>query len=210
MNAETTLNRVMIALGLKNQDEMHKVELEQKKTEDGQAIFDAEKFEVGSPIFVVTQDGNIPAPMGEYVMEDGLVVSVDDKGYIAEISTKEEEIAPEEETAMQNDPMKEETGKPVASESSMEAKPKKMTETTSKIMEYSSDKLVEFEKSLEAMKMQLSALSQENEELKNRLATEEAPRTFHSPEAKVEKLQFKIGERRQESVTDRVFNQLFN
>ncbi len=212
MNAETALDRVMVALGVKAKETPAvEVKLEQMNTLDGQATFDAETFEVGSPIFVVTPDGNIPAPMGEFAMEDGTIISVDDKGYIVEISTPEEEI-PEEEIEMQNAPMKEQTGKPVAEAPpvDMTAKPKKLTESVIKTTEYSAE-IAEFKKELEAMKMKLSSITEENEELKSRLASEEAPRTFHTPENKNEKaLLFKTGEQRKETTTDRVFKQLFS
>lgn len=212
MNAETTLNRVMKALGIKADDNKSvEVKLEQVKTLDGQATFDAESFEVGMPIFVVTPDGNIPAPQGEFAMEDGTVVSVDDKGYIAEIATIEEETAPEEEM-MQNAPMKEQTGKPVAENPpvDMTAKPKKLTESTIKTTEYSAE-ISDLRKEMEAMKLKLSSVMDENVELKGRLATEEAPRTHFSPEAKNSKgLLFKTGEKREETTKDRVFRQLFS
>lgn len=209
MNANETLNRVMVALGIKSEAPAVEVNLASLKTEDGQATFDAETFEVGSAIFVVTVDGKIPAPQGEYAMEDGTIISVDDKGYIIEISTKEEEMpeAPEapEATmpeAMQNEPMKEQIVEEMA-------KPKKLTETTTKVSEFSAE-LSEIREELNALKMKLSSVTEERDELVSRLASEEAPRSFHSPESTpVNSIKFKIGEKRNETVADRVFNQLF-
>jgi hypothetical protein len=203
MNAETTLDRVMIALGIKSKEsESININLETMKTLDGQATFDAETFEVGSPIFVVTQDGNIPAPQGEFAMEDGTIVSVDDKGYIAEISSAEEE-APEEEVAVVEEPMEE-----MPMEETM-AKPKKLTESTIKTTEFSAE-VSNLKKEFEALKLKLSSLADENNELKGRLASEEAPRTYHSPEkSNANSLQYKLGEKRAETTQDRVFKQLF-
>lgn len=210
MNAETTLDRVMIALGIKSKEsESININLEQIKTLDGQATFDAEVFEVGSPIFVVTPDGNIPAPQGEFAMEDGTVVTVDEKGYIAEIASVEEEM-PEEEM-MQNAPMKEQTGKPVAENPpvDMTAKPKKLTESVIKTTEFSAE-VSELKNEFEALKLKLSSLADENAELKGRLATEEAPRTYHTPEkTNANSMQYKLGEKRLETTEDRVFKQLF-
>lgn len=204
MNANETLKRVMVALGIKAEAPAVEVNLASMKTMDGQATFDAESFEVGSAIFVVTEDGKIPAPMGEYAMEDGTIVKVDDKGYIVEISTKEEE-APEaivEETVMEDAPMKEQIVEEMA-------KPKKLTETTTKVSEFSAE-LSEIREELNALKIKLSSVTEERDELVSRLASEEAPRSFHTPEATpVNSIKFKIGEKRAESVTDRVFNQLF-
>jgi hypothetical protein len=213
MNAETTLDRVMVALGIKAKETPAiEVNLEQMKTMDGQAIFDAETFEVGSPIFVVTPDGNIPAPQGEFAMEDGTIISVDDKGYISEIASIEEE-APEGEMEMQNAPMKEQTGKPVAEEPPMDmtAKPKKLTESVIKTTEYSAE-ISDLKKEFESLKLKLSSMADENAELKSRLESEESPRTYHSPEKPNAKasLLFKTGEQRAETTQDRVFKQLFS
>ena len=210
-NAETTLDRVMIALGIKSKEsESININLEQMKTLDGQATFDAETFEVGSPIFVITPDGNIPAPQGEFAMEDGTIVTVDDKGYIAEIASMEEEM-PEEEVEMQNAPMKEATGKPTAENPpvDMAAKPKKLTESVIKTTEFSAE-VSELKNEFEALRLKLSSLADENAELKGRLASEEAPRTYHSPEkGNANSIKFKLGENRLETTEDRVFKQLF-
>lgn len=209
MNANETLNRVMVALGIKAEAPAVEVNLASLKTMDGQATFDAETFEVGSAIFVITPDGKIPAPQGEYEMEDGTVISVDDKGYIIEIASKDEEVKEEVPTveevmpeAMQNEPMKEQIVEEMA-------KPKKLTETTTKTTEFSAE-ISEIREELNALKLKLSSVSEERDELKSRLASEEAPRSFHSPESSpAHSIKFKIGEKRAESVTDRVFKQLF-
>jgi hypothetical protein len=69
-----------------------------------------------------------------------------------------------------------------------------------------------FEARLSALELEKVQLSEENKELTNRLATEPAPHTLHNPESngQVKKLQFHMGNKREESIKDRVFNQLFN
>lgn len=204
-NAESTLSRVMVALGMKPKDAIE-INLEQIKTQDGQAIFDAEAFEIGQMVSVVTPDGMIPVPQGEYILEGDIVIVVDEKGNIAEISNVGEESA-EEETEMQNAPMKEQTGKPVAS--NVPTSPKKMTETISKTMEYSNE-ISELRDELNALKMQFSSVVDENQELRNRMATEEAPRTYANPEVVAHSdVKFKLGAKREETIEDRVFSQLF-
>ena len=75
-NAKDILNRVYeIVMGKEEQET--KVELAQAKTANGEAIFDAEAFEVGNNVFIVTEEGMIPVPVGEYELEDGDLVSVD-------------------------------------------------------------------------------------------------------------------------------------
>jgi hypothetical protein len=137
-------------------------------------------------------------------------MTVDANGTIVEIATKEEE-APEEEIIEAEDmPMQDEIAeampmakKVVKSKTEMEESyfSKQMSELEAK-----------FEARLSALEGEKIALSAENKELTERLANEPAPHTLHNPEAngQAKKLQFHMGNKRAESVKDRVFNQLFN
>ena len=74
------------------------IKFETAKLKDG-TVVEVEKLEVGFPVVIVAEDGTkTPAPAGEHTLEDGTVVTVDDKGMISEIATAEEEApeAPEE------------------------------------------------------------------------------------------------------------------
>ena len=208
MNATETLNRVLATLGLKSEATIE-VDLAQVKTEDGQATFESDNFAIGEAVFIVTPDGNIPCPEGEFALENGNVITVDPNGTITEVATKEEE-APEEEIQAEDMPMEEPIVEPmpmakrvVKSKTEMEESyfSKQMTELEAR-----------FEARLSALELEKVQLSEENKELTNRLATEPAPHTLHNPESNGEakKLQFHMGNKRAESVKDRVFNQLFN
>ena len=209
MNATETLNRVLATLGLKPEATIE-VDLAQVKTEDGQATFESDNFAVGEAVFIVTPEGNIPTPEGEFALENGNVMTVDANGTIVEIATKEEE-APEEEIIEAEDmPMKDEIAeampmakKVVKSKTEMEESyfSKQMTELEAK-----------FEARLSALELEKVQLSDENKALTERLATEPAPHTLHNPESngQAKKLQFHMGNKREESIKDRVFNQLFN
>jgi hypothetical protein len=209
MNAETILDRIMVKLGI---NEPVAVELEQVKTEDGQAIFEADAFEVGQAIFIVTEDGKIPAPAGEFAMEDGNIVEVDENGVIVEIAKKEAEVEEEivEEVEAQDDIMKEEI------KEEMGMKPKKTVKSKTEMEEsYFSAQIKEleakFEARLSALEMEKTALSAVNAELEERLATEPAPHTPFNPEATTtSKMHFHISDKREKTIKDRVFDQLFN
>jgi hypothetical protein len=210
MNATETLNRVLATLGLKPEEAIV-VDLAQVKTEDGQATFESDNFAVGEAVFIVTPDGNIPTPEGEFALENGNVMTVDANGTIVEIATKEEEAPEEEEIIEAEDmPMKDEIAeampmakKVVKSKTEMEESyfSKQMSELEAK-----------FEARLSALEGEKIALSVENKELTDRLANEPAPHTLHNPEANMKdsKLIFKLGAKREETLKDRVFNQLFN
>ena len=90
MNNRTILNKVKELLGME-------VKLEQRKLEDGVTVIEAESFEAGSEVMIVTEDEQmIPLPVGEYVMEGGeQVLVVTEEGLISEIKAKEEEVEEE-------------------------------------------------------------------------------------------------------------------
>lgn len=50
-----------------------------------------DKLEVGGMISVVTEEGEIPAPVGEHELEDGTIIVVAEPGVIAEVKMVEEE-----------------------------------------------------------------------------------------------------------------------
>lgn len=210
MNAETILDRIMVKLGMA--EEPKAVELAQVKTEDGQAIFEADTFAVGEAVFIVTEDGKIPAPAGEFALEDGNQIEVDENGTIVEIAKKEAEIEEEitEEVVAEDMPMKEEIKEEMM-------KPKRTVKSKTEMEEsYFSKQISEleakFEARLSALEAEKVALSVQNEELMEKLANEPAPHTAFNPEAntKENNLIFKLGAKREETLKDRVFNQLFN
>jgi hypothetical protein len=208
-NPKDILNRVYEIVMGKETEEAVKVELAQIKTADGQAIMEADAFEIGQAVFVVTEEGNIPVPMGEYVLEGGLKVKVDEQGVIVEIETEgAEEIEEVEAKDMEE---KEE----VMGEDKMEAKmPKKIIKTKTEMEESYFNKfdarLSAVEKTNEDLKAVNVQLSAENEDLKRQLAETPAEHTKFNPDAEVKRdFQFKIGAKRNETIQDRVFNSLF-
>jgi len=210
-NAKDTLNRVLDVLGLGKADATIEVEMAQKKTMDGEVILDSENFAIGEPVFIVTEEGNIPVPMGEYVLEDGSKIETDEKGVIVEVSVEGEEKAEEvvEEVEAKDMIEKEETG--MMGKDSM---PKKVVKSKTEMEESYFSKidarLSAIELSNESLKAENIKLSAENEELKKQLAETPAPHASFSPEAETKtELKFKIGAKREVSIKDRVFDSLF-
>jgi hypothetical protein len=206
-NAKDILNRVYDIVMGKDSTEETKVELAQVKTADGEAIFDAEAFEIGNAVFIVTEEGNIPVPMGEYMLEDGMKIEVDEQGVIVEVSIEGEEEVVEEVIEAKDEIEKEETGM-------MESMPKKVVKSKTEMEESYFSKietrLSAIEKANEDLKAVNVQLSAENEELKKQLAETPAAHTKFNPEATTQtNVQFKLGSRRGETIQDRVFNQLF-
>jgi hypothetical protein len=73
---------------------------------DGVTKIEADSFEAGKEVFVVTEDEQkIPVPIGEYELEDGRILVVEVEGIILEIKevATEEVVAPEEATAVEEE-----------------------------------------------------------------------------------------------------------
>ena len=210
-NPKDILNRVYEIVMGKETEEAVAVELAQIKTADGQAIMEADAFEIGQAVFVVTEEGNIPVPMGEYILEEGLKIKVDEQGVIVEVETEGAEEIEEVEAK----DMVEKEEEDMMGKDKMEAKmPKKIIKTKTEMEESYFNKfdarLSAIEKTnedLQAVNVQLSA---ENEDLKRQLAETPAEHTKFNPDAEVKRdFQFKIGAKRNETIQDRVFNSLF-
>ena len=60
------------------------VKLEEAKLENG-TIVEAESFEKGKEIFIKTDDERVAMPVGEYLLEDGKLVIVEEEGLIADL-----------------------------------------------------------------------------------------------------------------------------
>lgn len=64
------------------------VKLAQQTLENG-TIIEAEAFEVGQPVFIVTEDQRLPLPIGEYKLADGSTLEVIEEGVIAGVEVAE-------------------------------------------------------------------------------------------------------------------------
>ena len=84
------------------------VKLEEMKLENG-TVVSAEAFEKGKEIFIVTDDEKVAMPVGEYILEDGRLVVVEEEGIIADVREVSDEVpAKEEETEDLEEEVKEE------------------------------------------------------------------------------------------------------
>ena len=98
MKSQETLSKIMQILNLK-EDEVKEVKGAQETLENG-TILEAEAFEPGNEVFIVTEDERVAVPVGEYELADGRILVVSEEGVIGEIKAagaKEEEEAPAEE-----------------------------------------------------------------------------------------------------------------
>lgn len=199
MNYKNKLNQIKALLALE-------VKLAQMKLEDGITIVEAEAFEPDYSIGIVTADGIVPMPVGEYKLEDGSILVVEVEGIIAAI--KQEETEAEVEIEVESAP--EEVVEPMM-EAEVAPTPKRIVESVSKE--------TFFEAEIEALKTELAAIKAENESLKASKESLEvelsnveagAEAIVPNPEAEVKVNSFKVSKNRHRSIEDSVFSKIFN
>jgi len=101
MKANQMLNEIKTLLNIE-------VKLEEQKLENG-TVVSAEAFEKGKEIFIVTDDEKVAMPVGEYILEDGRLVVVEEEGIIADVREVSDEVpTKEEETEDLEEEVKEE------------------------------------------------------------------------------------------------------
>jgi predicted RNase H-like nuclease (RuvC/YqgF family) len=187
------INQIKTLLGME-------VKLEQMKLMDGVTALEADMFEAGNEIFVVTEDEQkIPVPVGEYEMEDGRMLIVVEEGIISEVKEKEEE---EEEVEVE-EPIEEEAKKEQEMETAKSA-PKKVVESTIKESFFS--EIEALKKENETLKAELSKLN-EVKEVELSKDEEVKPISFN-PENENKVETFKFANKRQRTIMDSVLNKL--
>lgn len=205
MKEITLLNKVRELLGME-------IKLEQRKLEDGVTIIEADAFEAEAEVVIITEDEQrIPLPIGDYKMEDGMILVVAEEGIIAEIK---EEAAEEEVIEEEAEKEYEEKEEEMATE---EAKPvKKVVESVSKETYFS--EIEALRKENEELKSQIEKLSKVEEvteevvEEKTELSAEELdpavkPISFN-PENKQETERILYAQNRTETTLDRIYRKL--
>lgn len=200
MNEKTILNKVRTLLGME-------VKLETMRLSDGVSMLEAEYFEAGQPVFILTEDEQrIALPIGEYELEDGRILVVIEEGVIAEVKevAEEQEMpeAPEMEvpTEAATEEMAQEPAAPTA---------KKIVESITK----------------ESFFSEIEALKKENEELKAQIAlsktevaeevapvelSEEPKPISFNPENETKVEAFKVSKNRQRSTMDSILEKFNN
>lgn len=173
------------------------VKLAQMKLEDGITIVEAESFEPEFSIGIVTADGIVPMPVGEYKTEDDKIVVVEVEGIIKEVKDAEEAPMPEEEAMPEAE---------VEVEVEAEVQPKRIVESVSKET---------FFAEIEKLRAEFSAIKSENEDLKAKLELasqneEGAEAIVMNPENKTEVSGFKFSKNKTKSIQDSVYSKMFN
>ena len=197
MKATEILSKIKTYLGedtadiVENIEQSQVVELAQAKLENG-TVLEAEAFEAGNEIFILTDDEKVAVPVGEYTMEDGQILVVSEEGIIGEIKSAEQE----EEVEASEEQVEEQL-----EEEEVEAK----YATKEELAEVKS--LVEEIKQMIEKKEEMSEVEEQvKEELSETPATEAIT---HNPEPK-QKVSLKYAQNRKQSTFDKVMSKIVN
>lgn len=189
------LNKVKELVGAELKEEAQEVELAQATLENG-TVIESEDFAVGSEVFIVTDDEKVALPVGEYTLEDGEQLVIEEEGIIAAIGKQEEEPA-EEEASEELEEEKEEMGyatkEELAEVKSMIEEIKAMIKDKEEMSEE-----VEEETTEETDKEELSKVEVELEKV------------THNPESEPQKEMKLYGQKRPQTTMDRVFSKISN
>ncbi|MDA9970747.1 hypothetical protein N9E56_02830 [Flavobacteriaceae bacterium] len=176
------------------------VKLEQMKLDNG-TVIEADSFESGVEVFIVTEDEKVALPIGEYSLEDGKLLVVTEEGVISEIKETEEEVEETEEEEIEVEAAEEEvefaTKEELAEVKSMIEEIKAMLEPKEDLSEEVGNLLTE-----ELSKHELS--------LEKELASPSAAPIVSNPEAKKTISKFSVSKNRKSTTIDRVMNRLNN
>ena len=194
MKSNEVLNQIKTVLGIE-------VKLETQKLENG-TVLEAESFEKGSDIFIMTDDEKVALPVGEYMLEDSRLLVVEEEGKIADIREVSDEV-----------PQKEETEDLVEEDLTEESLEEEADVADWKGMEIRIKNLEDAIADLKADKMEASKVEKEVEEkLEEKLSAEPAAKAIkHNPEGESSKqVKMHISPNRVMSTRDRVFQKISN
>ena len=195
MEYKNKLNQIKALLSLE-------VKLAQMTLADGITVIEAEEFEPEYSVGIVTPDGIVPMPVGEYELQDGTMVVVEVEGVIASVGPMAEE-APEAEVAPEEVVEPEMEAAPSAPSA---PQPKRVVESVSKESFFEAQ-VAELKAEIEALKL----AAQVKEEAIELASQEEGaePLAFN-PESAIKPEGYKYGKNRTKNIQDSVYNKLFN
>jgi len=179
-----------------------KVNLAEMTLENG-TILEAESFAAGESVFIKTDDERVALPIGEYTLEDGKLLIVEEEGVIAEIKEveAEPEMPAEELAEVEVEVEPESYDSPKEAEQVQDVL-QAVVEAIAPEIEKIQEEVAEMKKELEAVKMEYK---QKEELAKQKPA---AKPMKHSPEASQRATQTKLATRRSRTTMDIVMEKL--
>ena len=191
------LKEIKSVLGLSEEvqveQSIEETKLAQMSLENG-TIIEAEEFAPEFEVFIVTEEDKIALPVGEYALEDGMILVVETEGIIKEIKELAGEEVEEETPEVEVE---------AAQEEMSYATKEELAEVKSMIEEIKA--MIKDKEDMAAQTAEVEA--QVKEELSS---TPAAAPLKHNPEGNVETKKVTFGQNRPQSIQDRVFARIAN
>ena len=195
MTEKSILNKVRTLLGME-------VKLETMRLSDGVSMLEAEVFEAGQPVFILTEDEQrIPVPVGEYELEDMRILVVIEEGVIAEVR---EAAEVEEEVEVEAPAVEEEV------EAATETTPQAKKVIESIVKESFFSEIEALKKENEELKAQLNLSTEVAEEVAPVELSEEPKPISFNPENTQATDVFKFASKRNATTMDSVLSRISN
>ena len=181
------------------------VKLMEMKLENG-TIVSAEAFEKGNEIFIVTDDEKVAMPVGEYILEDGKLLVVEEEGMIADMREVSDEAPAKEEVEETEDLEEEEEKKEMEEEADVadwKGMEKRIQNLEDAIADLKKDKVEAEDEKEEEVEM----TEEVKEEVKEELSAVKPIK--HNPEASTpQKKQVQFAKGQFNTTLDRVLSKL--
>ena len=193
------LNKVKELIGVELSEE---VKLAQATLENG-TVIESESFEAGSEVFIVTEDEMVALPVGEYKLEDGETLIVEEEGIISSVGAVEEEVEEEVEAAEDKKEEMEYATKAELSEI------KAMIDEIKAMIEPKEEMSEESVSSIKSEETTTKTVYAEKEEVKEELSAETpVEKITHNPEAESKPNLNLYAQKRALSTADRVLQRI--
>lgn len=182
-----TLNKVKAVLGLE-------VKMEQLKMENG-TVLEADKFESGEAVFILTEDEKVALPVGEYELEDNRILKVEEEGIIASLDEHEEEEVVEDETTEETEEME-------------YVSKEEFAVALEEIKAMIEDLKAGYDEKMNAETEEQTSENEEQEELKAELSKPATEPLKHSPEKVADRELVRFAKNRPHNILDTIFQKL--
>jgi len=202
MKSNNVIEKIKDVLNLNEE-----VKLEQAKLDNG-TVIEADAFESGVEVFIVTEDEKVALPVGEYALEDGKLLVVTEEGIISEIkdAEAEEETEEVEEVEAQEEEMGYATKEELAEVKSMIEEIKAMLEPKEDLSADDLGNLL----TEELAKHEKVELNEIPVEVQAELNEPSAEPIVSNPEVKKTISKFSVSKNRKSTTIDRVMSRLNN
>ena len=186
MKANDMLNKNKTIIGgIELTEEVKEIQLAEMKLQNG-TVVEAEEFKKDEAIFIKSDDERIAMPVGEYVLEDGKLLVVEEEGIIADMRDVSDDVPAKEEASEEEVKEEMEEEADVADWKGMEKRIKNLEDAIADLKADKVDAPEEVEATAELSEEVKEEIKEDVNEEVELSAVETVTPVKHNPEAKNE------------------------